>query len=147
MHKARSNHRNYNRALNNMIISREQASFKHKHGIDLWVYPTIGTVAGLVFVDVKEGHFQEFYDLVSTFTYYVIEGSGTFLIDSQPQDVSAGDYVSIPPKTKIYYLGTMKMVLVTTPAWKAENEVHVRFIQPKVKGNTEPLESPKSNVE
>lgn len=111
--------------LSSMKTSREKAFSKHKHGIDLWVYPEINSSAELVYIDVKGGHHGEFYNKVSTFTYYVIEGSWTFYINGQPQEMLAGDFVTIPPNTKIHYLGTMKMVLVTTPAYRAENQVHV----------------------
>jgi mannose-6-phosphate isomerase-like protein (cupin superfamily) len=111
-----------------MKTSRDQAEHKHKYGKDLWVYPEISSAAKLVYIDAKEGHFEEFYDKVSTFTYYVIEGSGTFFLNGEPQPAVAGDLITIPPNTKIYYLGRLKMILVTTPAWRAENEMHVRDI-------------------
>ena len=114
--------------MSNKKISKDEAFHKHKHGIDLWVYPEINEHAELAHIQVQSGHFEEFYDKVSTFTYYIIEGQGTFFLDEKPYQVVAGDFLSIPPNTKIYYLGKMKMVLVTTPPWKAENEVHVRDI-------------------
>ncbi len=113
---------------NSTKTSRNDASRKSKHGIELWVYPSIGDETGLVYIEVHEGHFEEFYDKVSTFTYYIIEGSGAFYLNGELQNVESGDVISIPPKTKIYYKGSMKMILITTPAWSAENEVHVRDI-------------------
>lgn len=85
--------------------------------------------AGVVYIEVEEGHFQEFYDKKSTFVYYIIEGKGTFYLDEKKTSVEATDLVIIPPMTKIYYFGKMKMTLTTVPAWQAENEVHVRFIE------------------
>ena len=112
-----------------MKITREQASQIEKHGINLWVYPTSRQEVGVVYVEVEKGHFQEFYDKESTFIYYIIEGEGKFFINGEEVPVKASDIVVIPPLTKIYYLGKMKMTLTTTPAWKAENEVHVRYIE------------------
>ena len=112
-----------------MKISKQQAIPKSIHGVDLLVYPTGREEVDIVSVDVKEGHFQEFYDTKSTYVYYIIEGAGTFYLDGVATPVQAEDVIIAPPMTRIYYLGTMKMTLVTTPAWKAENEVHVRFIE------------------
>ena len=111
-----------------MKVSRDKAVHKNKYGVDLWVYPEISPEAELAYLEVKDGHFEEFYDKVSTFTYYIIEGQGTFFLNGVPHDVAATDLITIPPNTKLYYLGTMKMVLMTTPAWRAENDVHVRDI-------------------
>ena len=79
-------------------------------------------------VSVKEGHFQEFYDIATTFTYYIISGSGTFILDDKPVLANEGDLIVIPPNTRIHYFGTMEMVLTNSPEWKEENERHVRFI-------------------
>ena len=112
-----------------MKVSKEQAAHIQKHGIDLRVYETGCEGAGIVHVEVEEGHFQEFYHTKSTFLYYVIEGIGTFYLNGVPAPVQSGDMIKAPPLTRIYYIGNMKMVLVTTPAWSAEYEVHVRDIE------------------
>lgn len=112
-----------------MKITRKKSKSVSKHGINLWVYPVNRKEAGLVNVRVKEGHFQEFYDKKSTFLYYIIKGKGKFYLNSRPIYVKATDIIVAPPRTKIYYFGNMEMILVTVPAWKAENEVHVRFIK------------------
>ena len=111
-----------------MKITREEAEQVKKHGIDLWVYKTQRQEAGMVYVEVEEGHFQEFYDKKSTFLYYIIEGEGTFYLNGEAVPAKATDLIVASPMTKIYYFGKMKMVLVTAPAWRPENEVHVRYI-------------------
>lgn len=113
-----------------MKATKQEAFTISKHGINLWVYQFDGDLAGadMVYVEVEEGHFQEFYDKKSTFLYYVIEGEGTFYLNGKPVPAKATDLIVAPPTTKIYYLGKMKMVLFTVPAWKPENEVHVRYI-------------------
>jgi len=97
-----------------------------KFGIHLNVYPEISENCGVVLVSTEKGHNQEFYDLHSTFTYIILEGSGTYYLDDEEVPVSKGDMLVIEPKTRIYYKGGMKMVLITTPAWRAENEVETR---------------------
>lgn len=101
----------------------------NKHGIDLTIYPTDVATAKMVRVDVVEGHFQEFSDKESTYIYYIIEGGGTFVLNDERVEASATDMIVIPPKTRIYYFGKMKMVLTVTPPFKEENEIHHRFVE------------------
>jgi mannose-6-phosphate isomerase-like protein (cupin superfamily) len=108
--------------------SAKEANKFNKHGIDLTVYPTGIKSANVVYVEVKEGHFQEFRDKESWYIYYVIEGKGTFFLNDEKVEAKATDLIAIPPKTRIYYVGKMKMTLTTTPAFNPENEEHVRFI-------------------
>jgi mannose-6-phosphate isomerase-like protein (cupin superfamily) len=109
--------------------SEKEAKKFNKYGIDLTVYPTNISTANVVKVSVKEGHFQEFYDVESTFIYTIIEGNGTFYLNDEEVQAEKGDQIVIPPKTRIHYFGTMKMVLVTTPAFNPDNERHVRLIE------------------
>lgn len=118
-----------------MKLTRDKTQLVSKHGINLWVYPVNRKEAGLVYVKVKEGHFQEFYDKKSTFFYYIIKGKGIFYLNRRPIKAKTADILAIPPRTKIYYFGNMEMILVTTPAWQPENEVHVRFIKKPIKNN------------
>jgi mannose-6-phosphate isomerase-like protein (cupin superfamily) len=98
---------------------------KAKFGIILDIYPDVGG-CGIVGVTTETGHNQEFYDRESIFTYIVLQGSGSFFLGDEAVPVSQGDVLSISPKTRIYYTGKLKMVLVTTPAWKPENEVETK---------------------
>jgi mannose-6-phosphate isomerase-like protein (cupin superfamily) len=100
----------------------------NKHGIDLTVYGENIPSADVVHVGVEKGHFQEFYNDTSTHMYYIVSGQGTFYLNDEAVDAKATDLVVIPPKTRIYYFGKMEMVLTVTPAFKEENEHHVRFI-------------------
>ncbi len=110
-----------------MRISKEETFYKEKHGIKIWVYDTRRDDIGFVYVECEDGHFQEFYDKVSTFVYHIIEGEGTFYLNGEATPVKAGDLIIAPSLTKIYYFGKLKMSLVTVPAWRPENEVHVRY--------------------
>lgn len=103
----------------------------NKHGIDLTAYNEDVPEANVVFVSVDKGHFQEFYDIESYYIYYIIEGKGTFVLDDKKIEAEATDLIVIPPKTRIHYFGTMKMVLTVSPAFKEENERHVRFVDEK----------------
>lgn len=99
-----------------------------KHGIDLVIYGENVPAANVCYVEVEEGHFQEFFDKKSHFIYYIIEGYGTFVLDDEKVEVKGTDLIVVPPKTRIHYFGKMKMVLTTAPEWKEENEQHIRFV-------------------
>jgi ethanolamine utilization protein EutQ (cupin superfamily) len=107
-----------------------EANSFNKHGIDLTVYGENVPSANVVYVEVKEGHFQEFLDSESTYMYYIIEGKGTFFLNDEPLETEATDLIVIPPKTRIHYFGTMKMVLTVTPAFDASREQHIRLVDP-----------------
>lgn len=107
------------------LIKSADIPKKEKFGIHLDVFPHIGE-SGIVLVHTETGHNQEFYDKESTFIYIILEGQGAFYLDDEEIEVSEGDVLSIQPMTRIYYKGKLKMILVTTPAWKAENEVETR---------------------
>ncbi|HPI67355.1 MAG TPA: hypothetical protein PKZ16_02335 [bacterium] len=98
---------------------------KEKFGVKIDVYPAIGNCE-VVLVNTNVGHNQEFYDKISTFNYIILEGSGSFFLNDEEIKVSHGDFITIEPNTRIYYKGKMKLVLVTTPPWQAENEIEIR---------------------
>lgn len=114
-----------------MKITKKQTKIKSKFGIKLRVYKTKYRQAEFAYVEVKKGHLEEFYNKVSTFFYYILEGKGKFFLNGVATPVKATDLLVIPPKTKIYYLGKMKLILVTAPAWSAKDEVYVRNIELK----------------
>lgn len=107
--------------------AKEAAKF-NKYGIDLTVYEQSEPSANISGVSVKRGHFQEFYNTKSAYSYYIVRGNGTFFLDGEPIEVSATDLVVAPPNTRIYYFGTMEMVLMVAPAWNEADEHHVRFV-------------------
>jgi mannose-6-phosphate isomerase-like protein (cupin superfamily) len=99
----------------------------NKFGVDITLYDA-DAPSGIVYEEVEVGHMQEWYDDVSTYQWYIIEGSGTFVLNDAKYRVKARDLVVVPPKTHIHYFGKMKMVLVTTPKFEAANEHEVRLI-------------------
>ncbi|MFG3052270.1 cupin domain-containing protein [Kitasatospora sp. NPDC048239] len=106
----------------------EEAERFHKHGIDLTVYRQRDPSATVVRVHVERGHFQEFYNVRSSYVYYVIAGRGVFYLDGEAVEVGATDLVTVPPNTRIHYFGAMEMVLTVAPAFDDRDERHVRFI-------------------
>ena len=109
-------------------FTAQQAHRFNKYGIDLVVYGENVPSANVVYVEVQEGHFQEFLDRESTYMYYIVEGKGTFYLNDEAVEAAATDLIVAPPQTRIHYFGTMKMVLTVTPAFNPENEEHIRFV-------------------
>lgn len=106
-------------------IKKNELPKKEKYEINLTVYPPIGE-CGFVIAETTAGHNEEFYHVTSTFHYLVLKGSGSFFLDDEEVAVEEGDFLSISPKTRIYYKGAMKLLLITNPPWNAENEVETK---------------------
>lgn len=98
-----------------------------KFGVDLEIYQNISN-CGFVLVETEDGHNQEFYNTQSSFNYVVLEGAGTFFVDDESVSVQKGDLISIKPNTRIYYKGKLKMLLITNPPWRAEDEFETRAL-------------------
>ena len=110
------------------VFHDSDAEHLSKHGIDLTIYNENLPSVNVVRVHVDCGHFEEFYDKVSDYVYSVVSGDGTFMLNDEKHEVTAGDLVVVPAGTRIHYFGTMDMVLSVAPAFDTKNEVHVRFI-------------------
>ena len=111
------------------IYSEDETMHVAKHGVDLKLYGPVSDELGFTRVSVKQGHFEEFKS-TSWFIYYVLEGSGVFVLNDEKVLAKQGDIVSVPPNTRIHYFGTMELTLIVTPPWKAENETHIRDVDP-----------------
>jgi len=107
------------------LIKDIEIEKKGKFGAALNVYPNVND-CGLVLVSTETGHNEEFSNLKSTFTYIVLEGAGSFFLDDEEVKIEKGEMISIEPNTRIYYKGNLKMFLITTPAWRPENEVETK---------------------
>lgn len=101
----------------------------NKFGVDITLYGINQPGANIVYEEVKEGHFEEFLNTVSTCMWFIIEGKGTFVIDDEKTEVTSKDVIVVPPNKRIHYFGNMKMLLITTPAFDAKNERHIRDVR------------------
>lgn len=106
----------------------KEARTIHKHGVNITLYDLHLEGANLVYEETNEGHFEEFLNTVSTCVWFVIEGTGTFVLNDEKIPVEAKDIIVAPPNTRIHYFGKMRMILVSSPAFKPENERHIRTI-------------------
>ncbi len=111
-----------------MIFKKEDAVSIEKNGVKMRIYNSKEQCpqAAVVFQETETGHAEEFLHKESYFIFYIIEGNGTWYIEDKPNEVKAGDVVIIPLNTRFYYKGKLRQVCVTSPAWTAEKEQHIR---------------------
>ncbi len=58
----------------------------------------------------------------SDFTYYIVEGSGEFIIDGKKEKGFKGDLVINPAGKSFTYKGKLKLLLIACPPWKEAQE-------------------------
>lgn len=105
-----------------LLTRSDDIPVKEKYEMRIGLLPNIGN-CDVIIAETDTGHNQEFYDLESTYHYIITDGEGSFFLDDKEVPVKKGDFLVIAPKTRIYYKGKLRLVLITNPPWKAENEV------------------------
>lgn len=74
-------------------------------------------------IEVYKGHEKYCTNKVSSHIYYVLEGNGKFKINGELYDVEMGDIIEIPKNTEFIYIGKMKLLLIMSPAFQANNNI------------------------
>jgi mannose-6-phosphate isomerase-like protein (cupin superfamily) len=108
----------------------DEARTINKFGVDITIFGEGVATGNLVYEETETGHFEEFFDRVSTHLWFIIDGHGTFVIDDEKVQAGPKDLIVVPPGKRIHYFGKLKMLLCTTPAFDATNEQHVRDVDP-----------------
>jgi mannose-6-phosphate isomerase-like protein (cupin superfamily) len=113
-----------------MVYKRKDAVSVTKHGVKMYIYNNKrdSPYAAVVYQETEKGHTQEFYNEKSTFLYYILEGSGIWIIEDECFEVEKNDVIIIPPGKRFYFKGNVKQICITAPAWEEEHERHVKFI-------------------
>jgi len=73
-------------------------------------------------IEVEKGHETKIIEKECIFSYFILEGSGSFEIGGVSEKCTKGDLVFIPQNTAFQYMGKMKMLLVNAPWWSPEQE-------------------------
>jgi len=68
---------------------------------------------------------------VSNRIYYIIKGSGKFIIAGKEIDVAETDTVIVPKNTEYDYSGKMRMFLVHSPAYNLNGEINLETMEGK----------------
>ncbi len=77
---------------------------------------------GVCQIETEKGHETTIIEHICDFIYYILEGNGYFEIDGQKENCVESDLVVIPAGSKFHYVGKLKMLLITTPAFYPEQE-------------------------
>lgn len=74
-------------------------------------------------IEVYKGHEKYCTNKVSSHIYYVLDGNGKFKINGELYNVEIGDIIEIPKNTEFVYIGKMKLLLIMSPAFQANNNI------------------------
>ena len=66
-------------------------------------------------IDVRSGHDDYVKSATITHIYYVLHGTGKFVIDEEHVHVTVGEVVEIPPQHVFAYSGQMTLLLIMSP--------------------------------
>ena len=99
-----------------------EPSFR-QNGLNGFSYEITNKNISIDIEDVYKGHEKYCKSLVSTFIYYVLEGTGVFKIENNNYNVVQGDVIEIPPNTEFVFAGKMKLLLIMNPAFNKDNEI------------------------
>jgi len=110
------------------VIRQSDAFHTVKNGVDMWIYNGKEDLpdAAVVYQETATGHAEEFRHNKSAFIFFIIEGSGEWIIEDETFPVAARDVVIVPKGKRFWYRGNLKQVCITAPAWEAEYEEHIR---------------------
>src|SRR5690606_36496428 len=102
-----------------------------KHGVRMRIYTTKEDCpeASVLYQETDEGHTEEFVHEKSDFIYYILEGSGVWVVEDREFNVRAGDVVVVPAGKRFWFRGNLKQVCITAPAWEEKYERHIRDIK------------------
>lgn len=73
-------------------------------------------------IEAEMGHEARIREKDCDFHYYVLEGEGNFEIDGKIEECRKGDLAIIPAGSIFKYSGKMKLLLMTIPWWRPEQE-------------------------
>jgi mannose-6-phosphate isomerase-like protein (cupin superfamily) len=114
-----------------MVHRKRDAVRIEKRGVAMWIYNGAEDCpqAAVAYQETSSGHAEEFFHEKSAFIFYIIEGSGVWVIEDVEYPVEASDVVVVPPGKRFFYRGNLRQVCITAPAWEERYEHHVRDIE------------------
>ena len=67
----------------------------------------------IYYIEVEKGHDVFMISRKITRTYYVLSGTGQFIIDSQSYPITQGMLVEVPPRVEYCYSGKMTLIAIS----------------------------------
>src|SRR5499427_8292076 len=89
----------------------------------------------IYYIEVEKGHDTFMISKKITRIYYVLYGSGYFMIADRKYNVSSGMLVEVPPKVEYSYSGKMKLIALSKPRWFFGNDTHTKWNPDVVQGD------------
>jgi mannose-6-phosphate isomerase-like protein (cupin superfamily) len=102
------------------VFSEPSSTDFDRYGHTGKILPTMSATTDHLLIETKNGYDKSLRQSVCEFTYYVISGSGEFIINGAKSPVSQGDVVVIPPGNIFTCNGHLKLLLVNTPKYYPE---------------------------
>ena len=99
-----------------MYIPNDKAIREDWDEVRSWNYKLqhLSPQKSIVYAEIKNEH-GEVTTKESEWIYYIIEGKGTFIINNEATNVSAGDVITVPANTPYNYIAdkneTLKVVM------------------------------------
>ncbi len=114
-----------------VVFRPENSEVFEKYGVRLWIYTTRADSpnAAVLYQETESGHAEEFVHEKSDFLYYILEGSGTWIVEDREFEVRSGDVVVVPAGKRFWFRGNLKQICITAPAWDERYERHIRDIE------------------
>src|SRR5690242_6679742 len=78
--------------------------------------------ADIYYIDSQKGHDTFIISRKIYRTYYVLSGTGFFIINGERFPVTPGVLVEVPPKTEYSYSGKMTLLCLAVPRWFKGND-------------------------
>lgn len=115
---------------NNMMhVHKEPTELSfNRVGVQGKIFPTsqLTNRTEFLIITTVTGHETTIIEHECDFSYYILEGSGTFIINDIKESCRVGDIVVIPAGNKFTYRGKLKMLLNVTPPFRPEQEQVVK---------------------
>lgn len=78
--------------------------------------------AGVAIIETEKGHETTIIEHECDFIYYILEGKGYFEINKTKENFLKGDLIVVPMGSKFTYKGKAKLLLITSPPFRIEQE-------------------------
>ena len=102
------------------------ATFKGK-GLKGYAFGPLKEDADFYYIEVEKGHDSFMISRSITRIYYILSGTGYFIIEGQKYNVSPGVLMEVPPRVEYCYSGKMVMIAFATPSWFGGNDTHTKW--------------------
>jgi predicted house-cleaning noncanonical NTP pyrophosphatase (MazG superfamily)/quercetin dioxygenase-like cupin family protein len=114
-----------------VVFRPDKSEVIEKHGVRMRIYTTKNdsSNAAVLYQETDTGHAEEFVHEKSDFLYYILAGSGTWVVEDREFEVRAGDVVVVPAGKRFWFRGNLRQICITAPAWEEKYERHIRDIE------------------